>query len=490
MSRAKAALVLAFALAAALRIHNAWVAPPLSGFDGPYHAAYVGSIVWDGRFPLPRGFTNHPPLYYALAAAAWKVAAPFADVHGQLFAMRLVNVAAGLAAALAVAACARRIAPQSERVAGYAAVLALFLPMHVGPSSVLGNQMLSDALAAAAAALLLGALAQADASRARRAALVAGVVAGLGALAKLSVLLVAAVGAAFLAFDGLRRFGPRLRALSASIAFALAVVAVASPHFVRSIAFANAPPEPMSDIWTGLDRSQGRGSRPWRDYVDFDLSSLAHPGTAEPEAQRAVWPNAFASSWFDVFGAVVDVHHPRAQLGARVLFAFGALFSAAAAFGALRSVRGVARRDLAADPEPASAPAPLAVAFLLALALATLASFVAFTRAVPTHGALKGTYLGPALAAFCTFAALGLDAIARRSAPALRAVDGALATFAVCVCALLAQGWLAPMRVNPADFVMRDFADPPSRRVYEYFVGRPAPTGPNPLLAPRVTPRD
>ena len=60
-------------LAAILRLHGAWTAPPLSGFDGPYHGGYIGAIVWDGRLQPPLDFTNHPPLYYAVSAALWKL---------------------------------------------------------------------------------------------------------------------------------------------------------------------------------------------------------------------------------------------------------------------------------------------------------------------------------------------------------------------------------------------------------------------------------
>jgi hypothetical protein len=45
---AAAALLLAAAL---FRIHNAWAAAPLSGFDGPFHAAYIGILHYEGRIP-------------------------------------------------------------------------------------------------------------------------------------------------------------------------------------------------------------------------------------------------------------------------------------------------------------------------------------------------------------------------------------------------------------------------------------------------------
>ena len=46
-------LVGLFGVATVLRLHNAWVAPPLSGFDGPFHGAYVGILHFESRWPLP-----------------------------------------------------------------------------------------------------------------------------------------------------------------------------------------------------------------------------------------------------------------------------------------------------------------------------------------------------------------------------------------------------------------------------------------------------
>ena len=89
-----AVLVSLFALAAILRLHNAWVALPLSGFDGLYHAAYIGILHLDGRIPLSHESwsTYHPPLYYGLSALVWKLLPASAGPRTVLVALRLVNV--------------------------------------------------------------------------------------------------------------------------------------------------------------------------------------------------------------------------------------------------------------------------------------------------------------------------------------------------------------------------------------------------------------
>ena len=463
-----------FGIAAVLRIHNAWVAPPLSGFDGPYPGAYIGAWGWVGRFQLPHWFSNHPPLYYAVSAALWKLLPSSLGAHGVLFALRLINVACGLAVGAAIWASARRAFPERRALACYALTIALFLPMHIGPSALLGNQIMATALGAASVALLLRCLAEPSARNAG----IAGAIAGLGMLAKLSVGIIVAVGGSILLVRGWQLHGPRPRALALASALAIAALLVSSPYFVRNVVHRGAPVDPRVDIWAEVDRSHQLPPRPWQAYADPDISRIVDPGRLDASGQRAVWPVTFASTWFDLFGTVVDVHHPRARLLARVLFCLGAVLSLATATGALAAAR---RRIVSA--------VPLGSATLALLIIANLMSYVAFTRAVPTYGALKGTYLSPALTGFVLFAALGLDLIASRRRAMRRAAAGLLAGFAIAVLAIFWQGGLAPMRVNPADLILRDYSDPPTLSVFRYFIGRDPGNGPPPRLTAPATDR-
>jgi hypothetical protein len=466
MTKAAVPLLL-FGLAAVLRIHNAWVAPALSGFDGPYHAAYIGEIYWNGRFQLPHGFTNHPPLYYAVSAALWKLLPGSLSGPAVLFALRLVNVACGLALGGAVWASARRLFPGRWALACYALALALFLPMYIGPSALLGNQIMSSAFEAGTFALILRCLSDSRPSQ----ALLAGLVGGLGILAKFSVGIVVGVGGLLLLARGWQLHGARPRALMLASALGVAALVTASPHFVRNFAYSEVPIDPSIDIWAGVDRSQGRGLRPWDAYADLDLGSLVQPGTFDADAKRAVWPVTFASTWFDLFGTVLDVHHPTAQRMARVLFAFGGIFVLAAGLGLV-----------AARSRRIGSSVPLAVPALALLAVATLVSYVAFTRAVGTHAALKGTYLSPGFTAFALFAAMGLESAFARGRALRRASVALMAGFAACVVLIFWQGGLAPMRANPADFYMRDYSDPPTLRAFRFFVDR-EPLGRRPARA-------
>jgi len=455
MQRALVPIVLVV-LAALLRVHNAWVAYPLSGFDGPYHGAYLGAIYWDGRFQLPHGFTNHPPLYYGWSALVWRLLPADLSAHAVLFVLRLVNVAWGLTLGVAVWSSARRLFPDRPALACYALALVLFLPMHIGPATLLGNQIMSAALCALTVALALRTL---DDPTPRNAFLT-GVVAGLGMLTKLSVALAAAAAGAALLARGWQLHGLRLRALTLAALLGVSTAVFASPYFIHGLVTRDTPVDPRVDIWADLDRSQGKHGRGWSAYVDTNLGSVRVPGTMDAGAQAAVWPVTFASTWFDLFGTVLDVHHPRAQHLSRWLFGFGAVFGVAALAGLVLAWGRV------------SARVPCGVLALSLLIALTLGSYVAFTREVATYSALKGTYLSPAVTGFAVFAALALDVVAKASRGLRAGVAALLVAFALTVTVTFWQGGVAPMRVNPADFYLRSYSDPPTLRAFRYFNGR------------------
>lgn len=450
---------LLFLGAAVLRLHDAWLAAPLSGYDGPFHAAYLGVIHWEGRWPLPdEGWsTHHPPLYYALCALVWKLLPAATSPSWVLFALRLVNVASGLALGAAVWVSARALFPDRERLRNYALALTLFLPMHVGPSVLLGNEILAAALSACGLAMVLLALEDPK----PRAAAAAGLVLGLGVATKLSVLVVVVAAVILLAARGFFR-ERKTTGLVPALTLGAVAFLVSSPYFVRNLALYGAPILTEVEISADAMRAQGYGEpRPWRDYLDLHPGSLLRPGTGAAVARRAVWPVTFSSVWFDVHGTLVDAHHPNAQRVARLLFVLGALFTAAAALGAA----SLARRR-------AESAVPLGFHALALVAGLALAAYVTFTHSVATYSVLKGTYLSTAVPAFTIFAALGLDRVAGRGAAARRAVALLLGVFVLSSAAILWHGWLAPPRVNPADFYLRAYSDAPSERAFRYFVER------------------
>jgi 4-amino-4-deoxy-L-arabinose transferase-like glycosyltransferase len=455
-------LAAVFALAALLRIHGAAAAPPLSGFDGPYHAANIGILFFDGRLPLPHeGWsTFHPPLYYAVSAAIWKLLPGSASGETLLFVLRLVNVISGLALGAAVYATARLLIPARPWLAVLAGTLAWFLPMHLGASFLLGNEISAAALSATAMWLLIRCLA-APGSIGRAVAL--GAVLGLGVLTKFSALVVASVALAMLAYSARGSSESPLRALAPALAATTALVLLSGWYFVGNLARYGRPIVMQNEIVSAEMRKQGYG--PTRDlaaYLDPNPEILANPVARPRSDAPAVWPHTFASTWFDPHASVIDPRAPWSRRLAPVLFAGGAFWTAFAVLGAVAVARG---RERFAIPWSALA--------LALLALASLTSYIAFTWRIATLSALKGTYLSAGVPAFVLFAALGAERIARRSTLATGVVATAVAGFVISVASLFWVGGLAPLAIQPALAYRLVYSDAATERVLEVFLPKP-----------------
>ena len=445
-------------VACVLRVHNAWVAPAFSGFDGPFHASYIGILHFEQRLPLPdEGWsTFHPPLYYAVCAIIWRLLPSSVDPHTALFAMRLVNVAAGLAIGLAVQRIARLLLPASPWTAVAAAAIALFLPMHVGPSSRIGNEMLAAMLSIWAVLLLLRCLREPDAIRR---VLPLGCVLGLAALTKFSALVVLGVAALALAARGWRAHGARVAALRPSVVLGLVALLVSGAYFARNVYHYGTPIVIQVPIVAKFMERQGYGPpRSLGAYLSLRPDILLDPTDRAARTLDAVWPVTFATAWYDIHGATLDLHSVWGMRFARILFACGGAVSLFALLGLLAFAVGRVRFAV-----------PLGGAVLVGLGLATLASYVGFTYRVATYSALKASYMSPALPAFAVFAALGMARVAAHGR-AVAAVVGAFALlFVGSVTAIFWSGWLAPMVLNPAHFYVRAYADEPTWRVFEHF---------------------
>lgn len=449
-------LVGLFALAAIVRVHGAWVAPPLSGFDGPYHAANVGIVLFEGRLPLPHeGWsTFHPPLYYALCAGVWRLLPDDASPRVVLFCLRLVGVLSGLGIGLVVLAIARLLAPRRPNVAIGATAVALFVPMHIGASFLVGNEILAAFLSAAGVLLLLRW--QGDPSATRRAGAL-GAVLGLAALTKFSALVPVAVAGVMLLARG-RATASGLRALLPAAVAGTAFVLVAGWYFARNLSLYGEPVVMQNEIVTREMRKQGYGpSRSLGAYLSLRPHALLDPADRSRATTAAVWPVTFASIWFDYHAVTLDVRRPEARGAALALYAFGAGWTFLAALAVAVSLR---RGDLFA--------VPMADRALLLLAALTLASYVGFTWRVATVSALKGSYLSPGLPAFALLAGAGFDRAIAAGRRAAAASWTALAGFALAVTATFWVGW-APLPIDPASAYLLVYRDAAAERVYEFF---------------------
>ena len=482
MTAPRAVLFCLFAAASVLRLHNAWVTPPLAGFDGPYHAAYIGIIHLEHRWPLSQESwsTFHPPLYYALSALIWSLLPDRLGPHAVLFCLRLLNVAAGLAIGFAVQRSARRLYPQRPWVAVHASGLALFLPMLIGPSAELGNEMLTAALCALAVPVWLGCLEEPD-SRGR--ALGLGALLGLALLCKLNAAAVIAAVGSILIARGLQTRGLRLAALEVPALVGVTALLVSGVYFARNLAYYGKPFLTEVALSAQVMAPSGYGeSREIWTYLRLTPDVLLDPTDRSPRVEGAVWPVTFASVWFDLHGSVIRVQSPWGMRFARILFGYGAVITALSLLGFAAMFT---RRT-----EPA---VPLGAAALLSLALFCLASYVAFTRQVATFSTLKGTLLAPGVAAFAIAAGLGGDLLARQSKVAALALAALGASFVLAVGAIFWVGWLAPTGVTPAVFALQAYSDEPTRRVARYFIwGQPLETperGPSGGRYPAPPPR-
>lgn len=458
-------LVLLFAVAGILRVHGAWAAPPLSGFDGPFHAANIGILLFEGRLPLPHeGWsTFHPPLYYALSAGLWALLPDDWSAHPVLFTLRLLNVAASLALGAAVLCAARMVLPGRPLAAFTATALALFLPMEIGPSFLLGNEMFGAALSAWSVVALLACLRP---GASWRASVALGVVLGLAVLTKFNTASVALAAAAALLVHDLWRRGASPGALSRTATVAGIALVLAGWYFAWNFALYGQPILMQNEIVSAHMAKSGYGpSRELSRYLSLDPEiltlrlELLMPAN-QAKASPAVWPVTFASVWFDLYSTVLLAPSRAGRLAAWILYACGALFTLLAAVGGvalLRAPRGSGRFVAGA-------------ALLGVIALALLAYGV-FTWRVATFSALKGSYLSPSLLPFCVLAGAGCERLLALGRVARAALVGLLAIFVATATAIFWVGWLAPLPFNPGTFYLRAYSDAATERVYDFFVG-------------------
>jgi 4-amino-4-deoxy-L-arabinose transferase-like glycosyltransferase len=241
-SRGLAAIILSYLVLATVQSYATrlqW------GPDEPAHIIYVRSLAEDGRLPdlvsderrdayapgAARSHqAHHPPVYYALAAAVWRVFSRLPDVEvsyraepdgapssylvpGPVRACRLLSCALGMLTLLLVYGAARTAFPEIPAVWLAAPALIAFTPMFTYLSGVVNNDVLLTVFFAAAAwswAHLL------RAGGSLRSAAALGVICGLGVEVKETALALVPVSAIVLALaPGADSWGKRLGWLAA-----------------------------------------------------------------------------------------------------------------------------------------------------------------------------------------------------------------------------------------------------------------------------------
>ena len=422
---AVAALIVA---AAVQRAWNIWTLPALSGFDAPGHAAYIWTILEEGRLPHPyEGWsTFHPPLYYLITAAVWRILEPLGP-HGVAVGLKAIGAVTTLAAGLVTFLISIRLGAGAG-TAWVAMTLVLFLPSAQISAVSIGNESFAAGVVALA---LLPLLALQRDPRDVRKAIVTGALAALALTAKFTGVFVA--GAAFVPFFR-RDFDRRmLRALALLV---LTGTLLAGPVYFRNIRLAGTPfpmtrgREPMRSVeqWFVLRERQVS------DYLTFNPNCVLRPSIFHAPYQwpsmnsrnrdmTNVWGLLYASTWYDAYANRVPLgfHRDGVLTGPLLGFA-GVLPTLVMLWGFLTAAAG-ALRSRGRSPD-----APLVVMFLLGVA-----AFVAFTWRAPSMVAAKGSYLLPLVAPAGVFFALGAKALGRRLRLAVLLISAVAALSAAIV---------------------------------------------------------
>lgn len=418
------------ALAAAVRLSNAFTYHLLQGYDGFGHFTYIWYVAQTWRVPLSTSGWSffHPPLYYFVMALIWKALSgidPFVRLHIGMAFMGLLSLIHAWVCYVIV----RRYFPGDRLIHLLAVGLMLFVPVHLYGAAFIGNEGLGAVFCSVSILALLAALERPSASRGA----VLGLCLGLAMLTKFTglVVVVGAFGALILQ-SALRRTA---RAGVQTVgACAFVMLAVCGWYYARNIALYGTPFKLSRDEFMVrlVENVQSKGKRTLLEYITFDPLILAHPefprtvplygpipaGTERGPIPESVWTGIYANAWFDGFGgwAVRPIARSRGSLIAgRVLLSLGLLPTFLIVWGGMTAMIRLWRRGW--DDT---------LVAMLFISGAMLATFIQGTQAVPTHAALKATYFMPMTVVFSFWFAHGLKSLGKsRILALLVAAEGA-----------------------------------------------------------------
>ena len=416
---------LAVATALAIRLHNALVYPADWGFDASFNWRYIYRLSRDWALPDPAAgwSTGDPPLYYAVAAAAFTGLEALGARDHAVLVIPLLSMAAGLGVAALAFALVRLAAPADPGRAWLAAGLLLFLPAHVQMSAMVNEEMLAAGLSSVA----IFALARERLARAPShgpgglgPAAVAGAAAGGALLTKLSGVVAVATAAASCAADALRP-GAR-RAATARVAVVLAAaLATGGWFYLRSrVLYGWFQPFglPAHERMFGMPP----GARGWLDYLSVPAATFLDPQMLEPSLLRSVWGGTYVTTWFDGHRFFLPAESEAVRRLGTATLLLALLPTAAFGIGLARGTRRCLRNPYGAD---------LPLVLLTAL---TLAGYAFYTWRNPWFAVVKGTSLLGLSLPFAFYASEQIGRWSRRRGAAIL-VGLWLAALAACVAA-------------------------------------------------------
>jgi 4-amino-4-deoxy-L-arabinose transferase-like glycosyltransferase len=387
---------------------NAFTVAPLAGYDAGGHAAYMLTIIEEGRLPPPYAgwSTFHPPLYYLLGAGIWRILEPLGP-RTVIAGLRGVSALAILTAGLVAFVLAGRLGYR-PLIAWVSAALVLFVPVAQMAAAMIGNESLATGFAALALPAILAL--QVDPRRAQS-AILAGLLAGLALATKYTGIFVTiACVVPFVRGDFDRRVARALMLCG------LVGGAVALPTYVRNVRLTGSPipvartHEPMKSI----EESYVLGPRRVADYLTFPAGCLLRPSIVQVSeapprgdrwnrAMQSVWGLTYASCWYDAFTQRVPLRfHRDGVVTGPLLTLLGLVPTAVMLFGFAGALIACMRR------RGRSPDAPLVV-----MALAGLVTFVAITWGAPAMVAVKCSYMLPLSVPAAVFFARGATRLPR-----------------------------------------------------------------------------
>jgi 4-amino-4-deoxy-L-arabinose transferase-like glycosyltransferase len=319
------------ALAAAVRLSNAFIYHPLQGYDAFGHFTYIWYVAETWRVPLSTSGWSffHPPLYYFVMALIWKGLSgidPLLRLHVGMAFMGLLSLIHAWVCYVIV----RRYFPGDRLIHLLAVGLMLFVPVHLYGAAFLGNEGLMAVLCSVSILALLHALARPSASRGA----LLGLCLGLAMLTKFTAfaVVVGAFGTLILQFVHRRTLRVGVRTVGTGV---LVMLAVCGWYYARNISLYGTPFKLSRDEFMVqlIENAQTRGERTLLEYITFDPLILADPqfprglplflpvpaGAKRGPIIESVWTGIYANAWFDGFGgfAVPSIARSRGGCSAR-----------------------------------------------------------------------------------------------------------------------------------------------------------------------------
>jgi 4-amino-4-deoxy-L-arabinose transferase-like glycosyltransferase len=315
---ASLAALLLVLLLGAVAVRNAFVYPPVGGYDAAEHIAYARSLIEQGELPYKSGAYYTPPLWYVLAGGGIELG----DVLGMEEPERmaqLLNALLTTGTGLLVLVLARSLFPRRPLVALGAVAFFVACPITLRMATMFHPQALVLFLSTAGLLVIVRMLARRSYGLASAA--LAGTLLGAAELVRSVALWSIGVGAiAMLAAVVVDRHRRRRAAVAMAIVVALGV-AVPLPWYVylqqtygyavfgrpptTQPAPAETAPQPASSaapVAASPSAPAPLPRRPGSFFVRVGLPEVLtkpHRG----ELDRSFWPTLYADTWGDAFGA-------------------------------------------------------------------------------------------------------------------------------------------------------------------------------------------